>query len=468
MLNISAGPEADIHLAYELVLRRKPDADGLRHYTALMARGLTFRALIDALMNSSEYRDRACSQPSAAVGSDTAADAPINPADVIARHSVEELIATADAYYKDISDPTPLMSRPFGYLHEAPVMLQSLGALIAGLQLGKTMTVLEFGAGPCWLSRHLAQLNCQPICCDVSKAALDIGRRLFADYPLIGHTAFAASFLQFDGHRLELGDESVDRIVCFDAFHHVPNAAEVISEFSRVLRRGGIAGFSEPGRFHSRSPQAQSEMRDHRVLENDVDLGEIFSLARAAGFTQLTVRVANELEVSLDDYEAIVEGRGGEVERAIWKNTCETMRGRAVFFLHKGEVRRDSRSHVGLAHSMRTSSVERDVPRGRSVEIGVDITNSGQATWLMTNTPALGIVRVATHLYDANARMIALDHSRHDLPHDVGPGESIHMNIDVPLPADGSFVVGVDLVAEGVIWFENLGSQPLMIDVRRA
>ncbi len=42
------------------------------------------------------------------------------------------------------------------------------------------------------------------------------------------------------------------------------------------------------------------------------------------------------------------------------------------------------------------------------------------------------------------------------------------MNIDVPLPADGSFVVGVDLVAEGVIWFEHVGSKPLMITARRA
>ncbi len=400
MVNISAGPDADIHLAYELVLHRKPDPDGLRHYTALAARGLTFRALIDALMNSQEYRDRVSAQQSTPVASDPiAAVTAIKPADVIARYSVEELIATADDYYKEVSDPTPLMSRPFGYLHEAPVMLQSLGALFAGLQLGKTMTVLEFGSGPCWLSRHLAQLNCRPICCDVSKAALDIGRRLFAEYPLIGDTAFAPSFLQFDGHRLELGDESVDRIVCFDALHHVPNAAEVISEFSRVLRDGGIAGFSEPGRFHSRSPQAQSEMRDHRVLENDVDLAAIFSVARTAGFTHLTVRVANELDVSIDDYEAIVEGRGGEVERAIWKNTCETMRSRAVFFLHKGELRRDSRSHVGLAHALRTSPLDRDVPRGAPLEVALDITNTGQATWLSTNTRALGIVRIATHLY---------------------------------------------------------------------
>ena len=395
------------------------------------------------------------------------ADTTIRPADIIARYSVEDLVETADDYYRGIADPTALMSRPFAYLHEAPVMLQNLGALLAGLQLGKTMTVLEFGAGTCWLSRCLAQLNCRPICCDASKAALDIGRRLFAEYPLIGPTLFAPLFLPFDGRRIELDDESVDRIVCFDALHHVPNLDEVIGEFGRVLRQGGIAGFSEPGRSHSRSAQAQDQMRDHRVLENDVDLRAIFAAARSAGFTQLSARVANDLEVSVDQYEDIVRRRGDDVQRAIWDNTCDTMRSRTVFFLHKGETRRDSRSHVGLAHVISTMHLDRQVDRGAPLTIDLRIGNAGQARWLSTNIHDYGIVRVGTHLYDRDAKLIAIDHSRHDLPRDVDPGEAIDITIEVPLPADGDFVVGVDLVAEGVIWFEHVGSTTLMVPARR-
>jgi SAM-dependent methyltransferase len=347
-------------------------------------------------------------------------------------------------------------------------MLQNLGALLAGLQLGKTMTVLEFGAGTCWLSRILAQLNCQPICCDASKAALDIGRRLFAEHPLIGPTLFAPVFLPFDGHRIELDDESVDRIVCFDALHHVPNVDEVMGELGRVLREGGIAGFSEPGRDHSRSAQAQYEMRDHRVLENDVDLRAISAAARAAGFTQLTARVANDLEVSVDHYQAIVERRGNDVQRAIWDNTCDTMRSRAVFFLHKGETRRDSRSHVGLSHAMSATRIDHRVARDAALNIDLRIDNTGKATWLSTNVHEYGIVRVGTHLYDRHATLIAIDHSRHDLPRDVGPGQSIDLTIEVALPAAGDFVVGIDLVAEGVIWFEHVGSRTLMVQARRS
>jgi SAM-dependent methyltransferase len=466
---------ADVHLAYRLVLAREPDQEGLQHYAQLLGRGLSFRALVGELLNSPEYRrhapisDEPGVDPSVPLVPDpTAAETTIKPADIIARHSVEELIETADEYYRGIADATALMSRPFAYLHEAPVMLQNLGALLAGLQLGKTMTVLEFGAGTCWLSRCLAQLNCQPICCDASKAALAIGRRLFAEHPLIGPTLFAPVFLAFDGHRIELDDESVDRIVCFDALHHVPNVDEVIGELGRVLREGGIAGFSEPGRDHSRSAQAQYEMRDHRVLENDVDLRAIFTAARAAGFTQLTARVANDLEVSVEHYQAIVERRGNDVQRAIWNNTCDTMRSRAVFFLHKGETRRDSRSHVGLAHAMSTTRVDHEVARRAPLHIELRIDNTGQAAWLSTNIHEYGIVRVGTHLYDRHAKLMAIDHSRHDLPRDVDPGESIDITIEVPLPADGDFVVGIDLVAEGVIWFEHVGSRTLMVPARRS
>jgi SAM-dependent methyltransferase len=467
--------QADAQLAYKLVLAREPDLDGLRHYAQRLARGLSFRALVGELLNSPEYRghhapisDATGVDPSVPpVPDPVAADTTITPADVIARYSVEELIEAADEYYRGIADATALMSRPFAYLHEAPVMLQNMGALLAGLQLGKKMTVLEFGAGTCWLSRWLAQLNCQPICCDASRAALDIGRRLFAEHPLIGPAMFAPVFLPFDGHRIELEDESVDRIVCFDALHHVANVDEVIREFSRVLREGGIAGFSEPGRDHSRSAQAQYEMRDHRVLENDVDPRAIFAAARPAGFTQLTARVASDLEVSVDHYQAIVERRGADVQRAIWNNTCDTMRSRTVFFLHKGETRRDSRSHVGLAHAMSTTRVDDRVARGAPLRIDLRIDNTGQAAWLSRNIRDYGIVRVGTHLYDRHATLIAVDHTRHDLPRDVGPGESIDITIEVPLPADGEFVVGIDLVAEGVIWFEHVGSRTLMAPARR-
>jgi len=97
------------------------------------------------------------------------------------------------------------------------------------------MTVLDFGAGTCWLSRLLNQLQYVTIACDASLSALDIGRRLFRDYSVIGHPLAEPRFLHFDGYTIDLPDKSVDRIIRFDMFHHIPNQDEVLREFSRVL-----------------------------------------------------------------------------------------------------------------------------------------------------------------------------------------------------------------------------------------
>jgi SAM-dependent methyltransferase len=45
---------------------------------------------------------------------------------------------------------------------------------------------------------------------------------------------------------LELSDASVDLVTCFNVLHHIPNVSHVLSEFARVLRRGGLLLVSEP------------------------------------------------------------------------------------------------------------------------------------------------------------------------------------------------------------------------------
>jgi hypothetical protein len=76
-------------------------------------------------------------------------------------------------------DHQHLLALPFGNPIVAPHYLYNLGFLLAGLQLARTMRVLDFGAGTCWLSRHLNEMGCLTISLDPSAAALDLGRKLF-------------------------------------------------------------------------------------------------------------------------------------------------------------------------------------------------------------------------------------------------------------------------------------------------
>ena len=462
---------ADVLLAYRLILKREADPTGLASYAQRVREGLTLKELIESLLDSPEREARLRTGDV----DQTSARAPladpslIDPKEVMRRYSVEELNETADEYYRVMQDPDQNLRKPFAWVDETPQMLETLGALLGGIHLGKAMTVLDFGAGTCWLSRLIAQLNCAMICCDASPSALEIGRRFFQEHPPLGHELLPVRFLLFDGHRLELEDESVDRIICFDAFHHVPNQPEVLREFGRVLRQGGIAGFSEPGRYHSRAPQSQYEMRNYRVLENDIDLNEIFSLAEPAGFTQIKVRVMNDLAISLAQYNALFDNSAASLElrTSAWARMHETMLNRTVFFLHKGELQLDSRGYEGLAHRM---SVDPEIvvsPPGDRVTLKLTITNAGTAQWLNQAPEIFGLVRLACHLYDEHEKLLDIDHFRTELPTAVAPGQTIDMTVTVPVPEQRSCSLVFDLVAEGVAWFEKAGSKPVAVTIAR-
>lgn len=357
----------------------------------------------------------------------------IDPQEIIQKYSIEELCESADDYYKSIIDPRPQMGKPFSSVLEAPELLINMGQLLSGLKLGKTMRVLEFGAGTCWFSRFLNQMQCSTVSCDTSATAIEIGKQLFLEHPIIGEYVAAPEFLVFNGYDIDLPGSSVDRIVCFDTFHHIPNQEDVLGEFFRVLKDGGIAGFSEPGRYHSRSPQSQYEMANFKVLENDVDLDNIFNIAYKIGFEHCHATIINP--------------------------------NKTVFFLHKGSAIPDSRGAEGLAYSLKIEQTGYTIRRGELLTIKADILNCGGAKWLSTNTGDLGVVKLGAHLYDANHNLINLDFARSRFPQDVLPRESVQNSITVTFSDAGKYYLALDLVSESICWFENVGATPVQIEI---
>jgi hypothetical protein len=60
---------------------------------------------------------------------------------------------------------------------------------------------------------------------------------------------------------------------------------------------------------------------------------------------------------------------------------------------------------------------------------------------------------------DRDGRLLARDHHRIPLPHDVVPAQSVELRTLCPVPdAPGPYRLKVDLVVEGVTWFEAVGS----------
>ena len=362
-------------------------------------------------------------------------------------------------------NPYPLTGKPFVDMIAAPDLCYKLGLILAGLKLGRAMKVLDFGAGTCWLSRYLNQLGCSTISVDPSETAISLGKKLFNDFPILGEFIEEPKFLLFDGHRIEVPSNSVDRCICFDTLHHVPNQGEVLSEIFRVLKPGGIAGFSEPGRNHSRQSHSQSEMRNYGVLENDIFLEEIWEIAHAAGFSEIRITPLCTIEpiLNLQDYLKIINEN--EVPGGVGDKVVRIMIGAAVFFLQKGKLVLDSRIPVGLKCEISLSQKKFRARAGTSLRIGLVLKNTGEAIWLASNIKDIGKVRIGAHLYDQMGNLLDFNFYRCDLGRNIEPGQKVKKTISPIFRKPGLYKLSIDMVSEFVAWFETLGGKPINIQI---
>ena len=66
---------------------------------------------------------------------------------------------------------------------------------------------------------------------------------------------------------------------------------------------------------------------------------------------------------------------------------------------------------------------------------------------------------LGVQLLDSDGRMVAKDYHRVPMPHAIAPRQTVTLTFDCPVPEKpGRFRLKVDLVAEGVTWFETTGS----------
>ena len=381
---------------------------------------------------------------------------------LIDARSIEEHCRLAEEYFAKLEDKTHHLAKPYGTPDETPQLLTNFAVVLQGLSLCPGMTVLEFGAGTCWASHALTQLGCAVIAADVSATALQLGRELFARHPPFGNRP-APRFLHFDGHRLDLPDQSVDRIICLDAFHHLPNPEQVLAEFGRVLVDGGIAGFAEPGPEHSKSAQSQYEMRTHGVIENNVEMDEISRAASMAGFTDLKLAVfnANAFHLSLDEFEDFL--RGGRSSKRYVEATQTFLKNQRNFFLYKGEPRpRDSRYRLGLTAKIEISPTSIRVKEKEPISLKAIVTNTSDAIWL-PRSAGLGAVLLGCHVYHANGEVFRRSFHWEALTPDEGrlisPGERVELDMNLPALPAGNYTLEFDMVSNDVCWFAVNGSQ---------
>ncbi len=381
----------------------------------------------------------------------------------------EEFNQAAERYWQtlraDDAGRRHALNKPLSTVQDTPNLFYRLGLVLDALDLGVGLTVLDFGAGSCWLSSCLNRLRCRTIAMDVSPSALELGRELFATdwrhYPQL-----EPRFLPYDGHSIGLPDASVDRVVMFDAFHHVPNQQEVLDEIARVLRPGGRAVFGEPGEGHAHSDQSVYETENTGVLENDLDLVDVEQKALSAGFTSVLLKPYPNPSLTLPaaDYRRLIDGDEKLYSLA---GLRADLRHFYVFILLKGEPRFDSRNPRQLRGEIRLAGPAS--LKGRASEhvtFRARVKNTGDTLWLCEERPEGGFVKLGGHVFGEDRQLIARGHLQAELPRDVAPGEELELEARLLMPfRPGRYRLRLDLVDEFVAWFEQLGSQPVDVEV---
>lgn len=384
---------------------------------------------------------------------------------LIARYDAARHAELADAYFAPRMNNLALRRKPFVSTREMVQILTAFAHVVDGLRLFPQVRLLDFGAGTAWSSRYLASLGCQVTAIDVSKNALQIGKSIHRDDPATRDLPI--DFRVYDGRSIPAADKSFDRILSFDAFHHVADQRAVLAEFSRVLRDDGVAAFAEPGPYHSLTPSSQMEMQTYDVIENDIRVDEIWDMAKACGFADIRLSFAmpHQTLVSLDSFNHFLEQRSAPDDVVFTHVNTQIHLNRRVFFLYKSATNEpDSRFTPGLDHRMDLLEVASEGPDGIRVRLVVE--NIGGAAWLPSGYEP-GSVNVGVHLKSLEGRMLNHDYARLPVSERlVRLGEKTAISGTIARPDIEDFQLEFDLVAEGIIWFEYVGSNPVRLSFR--
>jgi SAM-dependent methyltransferase len=368
-------------------------------------------------------------------------------------------------------------------LTESAHLLHDFAAALLMLQPEPEDLILDLGAGGCWCSDLLGRLNRSAVAVDLSLEMLQAGRARVGRFRAVAG----------DMESLPFATGVFQKAICLNAVHHVPDIGKAVREIARVLDDEGVALFSEPGRGHTDAPVSAAAVRDYGVLEQDVLVGPFIRQCRDGGFGDVSVKplshVVPGVDLTLEEWDAwsrlagsirprralakvvfgLMElfglGKGGPLfEEALAIRMVRTLR--QVVEHHPVIVARKTRAVVAEGDLRWRAAMRIEAPehatRGATVSLKITATNEGSVTWRPATRSGLGRVMLGVQLLDGEGRMMARDHHRAELPNAVAPRETVTVTFECPVPdRPGRFRLKVDLVAEGVAWFETTGSTPV-------
>ena len=332
--------------------------------------------------------------------------------------------------------------------------------LAVALALPSGARILDVGCGSGWLCEYFARFGYDVTGIDISPDLIALARERLRHVPFASdlETGLKHRFLVHDIEAAAL-DQTFDAIICYDALHHFEDERAVLKHLFAMLDYGGqlfVIEGEHPPEGSETEAELRSVMRQYETLESPFARDYLLSVLRESGFAVV------------GDYLSI----DGLFER-------ETLEGNRVplfetpafiYLLCKkvsapGSAIPDSRNPgLLLARISLRGEFPSNVDPGARIHIPLEIENTGDTLWLVSRAAPKGTVRLGVKVLSKTGEVIDEVHGSPPLSRAIAPGEKVFLNVAHPAPKEsGSYVIKIDLVDQDICWFEQHGSEPLVL-----
>ncbi|HEY3441007.1 MAG TPA: methyltransferase domain-containing protein [Paludibaculum sp.] len=147
------------------------------------------------------------------------------------------------------------------------------------LQNAGGQIVLDTGCGYAWSTEWLMKSGFEPIGVDITRAYLDVSRQRTG--------AIAPHLVRGDTENLPIRNRSIDAVIGYDSFHHIPDRPAAMRQFDRVLGDGGHIILAEPNEAHEAHEVSQSVMEKYGILERGMELQDVLQYVAGTGLCRV-------------------------------------------------------------------------------------------------------------------------------------------------------------------------------------
>lgn len=156
---------------------------------------------------------------------------------------------------------------------------------------GENQIVLDAGCGYSWTTEWLYRIGFEPIGVDITRTYLDIAVKRAGVW--LPHLILA------DTENLPIKPDVLDAILCYEAFHHIPERNKAMKGFFRALKPGKRVILAEPGADHEKAQVSVDMMERFGILERGMSLDDVKSYTLGTGFAEPKQHYVLEVDASV-------------------------------------------------------------------------------------------------------------------------------------------------------------------------